>query len=160
MIRYALKCGKGHEFEGWFRNSDAFDRQAKRGAVACTQCGNTKVTKALMAPKIARHRKRDVAPAAAVPAAAPPAPQPVATAAALPPDVPPQIVEVVRRLREEITKSAEYVGPRFTEEARRMHYEEADRRGIYGEASLEEARELLEEGIEILPLPRLPEDHN
>jgi hypothetical protein len=162
MIRYALVCAKGHDFEAWFRNSETYDRQRKRSAVTCPSCGSAKVEKALMAPRInkARDASEPVATpgasTAVVPAAASP-PQPVAT---VPPGSPAHFVQLVRRLRAEVEKSAEYVGPRFAEEARKMHYDEADKRGIYGEASIDDARALAEEGIEILPLPVLPDDHN
>lgn len=151
MIRYALRCAKGHEFEAWFASSAAYDRLAKRGQVSCPKCGNRKVQKALMAPNVARRdktsRERKEVPK---PGATPPG----AVAAHA------ELAAALRRLRAEIEANSEYVGPRFPEEARKIHYEEAPARGIRGEASREEAQALREEGIEFFPIPALPEDHN
>ena len=163
MIRYALICKKGHDFESWFKSSDAFDKQAKRGLVSCPLCGDTKVEKALMAPRLKRTGKGRVsvpppaeAPAeAAVPAAAE-TPTPVAL-------VSPQEQEFrakLKELREHLTRNSDYVGKKFPEEARKMHYGEIEHRSIYGEASPEDAKELHKEGIEFHPLPALPEDRN
>lgn len=165
MIRYSLICARQHSFESWFPSSAAFDRQAKRGLVACPQCGSTKVEKAIMAPRIADSRR--AVPGAEQPAAAPAAP---ATPAA--PETPPAgAVTVVspqehalraklKELREHLVKNADHVGARFPEEARKMHYGEIEHRSIYGEASLEQAKELAEEGIEFHPLPVLPDERN
>lgn len=151
MIRYSLQCHKNHSFEGWFKNSDDFDRQAKRKLVTCPECGSANVTKALMAPNVTTgrsksSRSKEVAVA-----------NTEATAELRKKQ---ELLALMRKLRAEVEKNAEYVGPRFAEEARKMHYEEADRRGIYGEATLDEARDLHEEGIEFYPLPKLPEDQN
>jgi hypothetical protein len=164
MIRYALRCAKGHAFESWFPNSAAYDKQAKRGLVTCPACGNTKIEKAIMAPKLSGTRKRGAAPAVA---AAPEAPAPEAPALAAA-DTPvammsPQENELrnkLRELREHLTKNSDYVGKKFPEEARKMHYGEIDHRSIYGEASLKDAKELHEEGIEFHPLPVLPDERN
>ena len=157
MIRYRLKCEKRHEFEGWFASSSAFDRQAKRGQVSCPRCGNTKVDKALMTPGIAKGAKRKPRAAktseestASVPAAAD-----LHRVAAHG-----DLAAAMRKLRAEVEAKSEYVGPRFSEEARKIHYEEVPARGIHGEATSEEARALIEEGIEFFPLPVLPEDQN
>ena len=147
MIRYRLQCRKGHEFEAWFRNSAAYERQAKRGQVTCVSCGSAEVSKAIMAPSVAT---------GAEPAEITLANPEAATAAGKRAE----LRALMRRLRAEVEKSAEYVGPRFPEEARKIHYEEAEPRGIYGEASLEDARELHEEGIEFYPLPRLEDDQH
>jgi hypothetical protein len=167
MIRYRLKCEKRHEFEAWFPNSAAFDRQLKRGEVNCPRCGTVKVHKTLMAPSIIKGAKRtragkaaertqDKAPAeAAAAAAAPPAQAETHRLAAHG-----ALSAAMRKMRAEIEAKSEYVGPRFSEEARKIHYEEAPARGIYGEATREEAQALSEEGIEFFPLPSLPEDHN
>lgn len=170
MIRYALACRQGHAFESWFRSSDAFDGQAKRGLVRCPACGSPEVEKALMAPNLSRTRKG--APSRS-PAAdeAPRPPQPPSSAApvaeaSIPAPVAmmsPQERELrtkLKELRAYLTRTAEHVGPRFPEEARRMHYGESDPRSIYGEASPDEARALIEEGIEFHPLPPLPDEHN
>lgn len=146
MIKYRLICEAAHEFEGWFQNSDAFDSQLAAGRVACPTCGSTGVGKAIMAPAIATRSGRS--------------PEHVATGATRHAYVPPAIAQIARRLRAEIEKSADYVGPRFAEEARRIHYEESPQRGIYGEATLDEVAELDAEGIRAFPLPVLPEEHN
>src|SRR5262245_22864827 len=165
MIRYRLKCEKRHEFEAWFSDSAAFDRQAKRGQVSCPRCGTTRVEKALMKPSIAKggRRKRvEKSPEPAPPQSAPAPPQSA-------PQAQPEthrlaahgeLAVAMRKLRTEIEAKSEYVGPRFPDEARKIHYEEAPARGIHGEATAEEAKALSEEGIEFFPLPILPEDHN
>lgn len=159
MIRYRLNCKTGHDFEAWFQNSAAYERQAKRGLVECPECGSTKVQKALMAPSIAKAgRKSRSEPVAAAPdASAPPASTEIA---ATPPAIPPQVLDMMRKLRREVQARAEYVGPRFAEEARKIHHKEAPERGIFGEASADDVRTLREDGVECYPLPTLPEDHN
>jgi len=158
MIRYRLKCEKRHEFEAWFANSSAFDRQARRGQSSCPKCGTARVEKALMAPNISTRTRRKRVRKVAEPASAqtPPAAQPETHRLA----AHGELATVVRKLRAEIEAKSEYVGPRFPEEARKIHYEEAPARGIYGEATREEAQALSEEGIEFFPLPSLPDDHN
>jgi hypothetical protein len=171
MIRYRLKCDKRHEFEAWFASSVAFDRQAKRGLINCPRCGTVKVHKTLMAPNIIKSVKRTRTAKAAEkpdkqekvanepPAAAPqPAPPPQLETHRLAAHG--ELAKAMRKMRAEIEAKSEYVGPRFSEEARKIHYEEAPARGIYGEATREEAQALSEEGIEFFPLPPLPEDHN
>jgi hypothetical protein len=160
MIRYALVCEKAHAFESWFADSSAYDRQAKRGLVSCPQCGSTKVEKAIMAPRLSTSKKRKAAEAAAeVPAPEPAAaetPAPVAM-------VSPQEREFrakLKELRDQLLKNADHVGSKFPEEARKMHYGEIEHRSIYGEASPDEAKALVEEGIEVHPLPALPEERN
>lgn len=148
MIRYKLQCHKRHEFEGWFKSIAAYDRQAKRGLVECPQCGSIKVEKAIMAPRLAKSKEES----APIPVANPEAAKKAATRQ--------EMIDLMRKLRAEIEKNSDYVGPKFAEEARKIHYEEAESRGIHGEATPNEARELLEEGIEVYPLPALPEDKN
>ena len=165
MIRYALVCAKGHEFESWFPNSSAYDKQVKRSLVTCPSCGSAKVEKAIMAPQLTSGTKRDVAEPA--PAGAPgntlgdaPAPAGVPAPVAM---MSPQEVEFRRKLKElrdHLTKNADYVGTKFPEEARKMHYGETDHRSIFGEATPQETKELHEEGIEIHPLPVLPDERN
>ncbi len=145
MIRYELQCEQGHGFDGWFRDSAGYERQAEAGLLSCPQCGSAKVAKALMAPHVAKSRPQP-------PEAAPPPAKPDPRAEA--------VTALFRRLRREVAAKADYVGERFPEEARRIHYAEAEPRGIHGEASLEEAKALHEEGIEVLPLPPLPEERN
>jgi hypothetical protein len=152
MIRYRLQCHEGHEFEAWFRNAAAFDRQSKRKLVACPQCESTQVTKALMAPSVVTSKKTSRKPAS--PKAPAAEPQRVANAGQR------ELMQMMRKLREEVIAKSEYVGPRFAEEARKIHNEETEARGIYGEASQNEIKELVEDGVEVYPLPTLPEDHN
>lgn len=154
MIKYRLRCARGHEFETWFASGEAYDTLAKRHALTCATCGSAKVEKAIMAPRVARTRARggERAPAQ-VPAGgaverAGDAAERRAMRAAL------------AELRQTVIENADYVGPKFAEEARRIHEEDAPARGIYGEASIQEARELLDEGIAILPLPPAPEKSN
>ena len=142
MIRYSLSCHDGHGFEGWFASSEAYDDQQAKGGIACPSCGSTSVHKALMAPAVTTSRQRDS----------------VRLAANVPERT--EMVAALRKLREHLTENADYVGPKFAEEARRIHYNETEKRGIYGEASSEEAHALAEEGIEFHPLPVLPEEHN
>jgi hypothetical protein len=147
MIRYDLICDKGHAFDGWFRNSAAYDEQAGKGLVSCTVCGSAKVEKQLMAPGIPmKSNRKDTAPKKMI--SGPVDPRLAA------------MMEMVRAMRKHVEENAEYVGDRFAEEARKIHYEESEHRGIYGEASPDEARSLIEEGIAVHPLPRLPEDGN
>jgi len=164
VIKYTLACNKGHEFESWFADSAAYDKQVKKRLVACPLCDSTKVEKAIMAPRInksgGKRRTLIEAPAAAPapgPAAAPaPGTSPVAM-------VSPQEKEFrskLKELRDHLIKNSDNVGQRFPEEARKMHYGETEHRSIYGEASPEEAKKMHEEGIEFHPLPVLPEDRN
>ena len=158
MIRYRLKCEKRHEFEAWFASSTAFDRQASRGQISCPKCGTAKVEKAPMAPSIAKRTKRKRVDKPAEPAVSSPPPPAQAETHRLAAHG--ELAAAMRKLRTEIEAKSEYVGERFSEEARKIHYEEAPPRGIYGEATREEAQALSEEGIDFFPLPPLPEDHN
>ena len=163
MIRYALTCDKGHAFESWFQSSATYDTQVKRRLVTCPVCDSTKIEKTIMAPRVSGAKKRGEAPApAAVDRAAAlvcgraEATAPVAM-------VSPQEREFrkkLKELREHLTKNADYVGQKFPEEARKMHYGETEHRSIYGEASPDQAKELHEEGIEFHPLPVLPDERN
>jgi hypothetical protein len=158
MIRYALVCERQHEFESWFQSSSAYDKQAKRGLVACPVCGSTKVEKAIMAPRLS-HGERAIDVPNAPASAGPPASPGTAPVAMMSPQER-ELRAKLRELREHLTKNAENVGRRFPEEARKMHYGEIEHRSIYGEASPQEARELQEEGIEFHPLPVLPDERN
>ena len=161
MIRYSLICERKHEFESWFQNSAAFDKQAKRGLVACPACGSTKVEKALMAPRIGRSQPRDIeASPPPVPAPLPETPSPAPSPVAMMSPQERELRTKLKELREHLTANAENVGRRFPDEARKMHYGEIEHRSIYGEASAEEAKDLYEEGIEFHPLPILPDDRN
>jgi len=165
MIRYALACSKGHTFDSWFQNSAAYDKQAKRGLVECPLCGDSKVEKALMAPKLSGTKKRGrPSMPASMPAPAPEAAPAIASETPAPVAmVSPEEHEFrakLKELRDHLTKNADNVGRKFPEEARKMHYGEAENRSIYGEASPQEAKDLHEEGIEFHPLPVLPEERN
>jgi hypothetical protein len=160
MIRYALRCDKAHDFESWFADSAAYDKQIKRKLIACPRCGSTKVEKAIMAPRLAGARKRA---AAAEPRIDAPAAADKAQAATPVAMISPQEQELrtkLKELRDHLTKNADHVGVKFPEEARKMHYGEIEHRSIYGEASPEDAKALAEEGIEFHPLPILPEERN
>jgi hypothetical protein len=142
LIRYELSCDNGHAFEGWFGSAADFDRQQTMALVSCPSCGSAHVSKRLMAPSVSTARKKErrlerVAQAGQA--------------------------EMMNKLREVVTAiraSSEDVGERFPEEARKIHYGEAEQRGLIGKASLEEVRDLLEEGVEIAPLPVLPDEAN
>ncbi|MFC3570841.1 DUF1178 family protein [Paracoccus sp. TOH] len=131
MIRYALRCDQGHEFDGWFRNSEGFESLRKAGQVTCAQCGSVHVEKALMAPRVTHggddapdlHSPRDPHEAA------------------------------LEKLRQHIEANSDYVGMSFAAEARAMHEGLAPERAIHGEARLEDAKQLLEDGISVAPLP-------
>ncbi|WP_262271996.1 MULTISPECIES: DUF1178 family protein [Microvirga] len=148
MIKYALACEQAHEFESWFPSSDAFETQRKRGFVTCPFCNSAKVEKQIMAPSVAR---TDRAPKVAAPDT-----QPVTVLS----ERERELRAALRALREHVMKNAEDVGKGFVEEARKMHYGETEERSIYGEADLAEAKALLEEGIDVLPLPVVPDDRN
>ena len=148
MIRYDLICAEGHAFDAWFRDSAAYDDQVRQGLVACAACGSARVEKQIMAPAIAgKGNRRD--DSAKLPLCTTPA-DPRAK----------MLMSMMRELRRNVEANAEYVGPRFAEEARKIHYAETEKRGIYGEASPAEAKALADEGIEAHPLPMLPEDRN
>ncbi len=161
MIRYALICEKGHDFESWFQDSTAYDKQAKRGLVTCPRCGSAKVEKAIMAPRLsAAAKKRGTPIEAPAPASATPtAPAPSAPVAMISPQEQ-EFRSKLKELRDHLTKNADNVGGKFPEEARKMHYGEIEHRSIYGVASPEEAQDLSEEGIEFHPLPLLPDERN
>jgi hypothetical protein len=161
MIRYALVCDKGHDFESWFADSAAYDEQAKRKLIACPHCGSAKVEKAIMAPRLAGSRKgaAPVEMPAESPAAAPEKPQEKAPVAMLSPQER-ELRAKLKELRDHLTQNADNVGPKFPEEARKMHYGEIEHRSIYGEATPDDAKALAEEGIEFHPLPVLPDERN
>ena len=136
MIVYKMQCALGHEFEGWFKNSAAYDEQAAKGELACPICGDTSIRKAPMAPAVAGTKDR------------------------LQQRTPEQTRQFMAGFRKFVQENSEYVGRRFPEEARKIHHGEKEERNIYGEASLDEAKELVEEGITIAPLPPDPEKMN
>ncbi|HEY8382134.1 MAG TPA: DUF1178 family protein [Microvirga sp.] len=149
MIKYALACDDGHGFESWFPSSEGYEEQRRRGFVTCPVCDSPTVEKQIMAPRVARTDKTP----ASVPA---PEPQPVAILS----DKERQMRTMLRAFRQHVQQNAEHVGDRFADEARKMHYGEAEQRSIYGEANPADARALLEEGIEVHPLPIVPDDRN
>jgi hypothetical protein len=167
MIKYSLHCERAHDFEAWFKNSADYDRQRKRGLVTCPACGSDKIEKSLMAPSLGRGTKKGAIAAAPEPA---PETTPAAPEAAAPTEtkapvaiMSPQERELrakLKELRDHLTKNAENVGGKFPEVARKMHYGEIEHRSVYGEASAQEAKEMLEEGIEFHPLPVLPDERN
>jgi hypothetical protein len=158
MIRYALRCERDHAFESWFQSSSAYESQVKRNLVDCPVCGSTKVEKAIMAPRIVGKKGRGdnlpVPAAGAEVAATPPAPTSLMMAQER------ELRAKLKELRDHIVKNADNVGEQFPNEARKMHYGDIEHRPIYGEASPQEARELIDEGIEVAPLPVLPDDRN
>lgn len=156
MIRYALTCDKAHRFESWFQDSAAYDKQTKRGLVACPHCGSAKVEKAIMAPRLSATAKKRGAQAA--PAAEQLAPDKAPVAMLSPQEL--EFRAKLKEIHDHLTRNADNVGGKFPEEARKMHYGEIEHRSIYGEASRDEARELAEEGIEFHPLPALPDERN
>ena len=132
MIRYALRCSDGHDFDGWFRSADAFDTLRDAGQVGCTVCGSTAVQKAPMAPALpARDEARPLAPASPV-------------------------EQALAALRRQVEANSDYVGSDFANHARAMHEGEMPRRSIHGEARIDEARKLVEDGVPIAPLPFAP----
>jgi hypothetical protein len=160
MIHYNLRCKKGHAFESWFQSSSAYEVQEKRQLVSCPVCGSTEVERAIMAPQIVSKKGRESAPSEPAPT---PAPATEVTAPAPTPLLMAQEQELrakLRELRDHIVKNADNVGERFPTEARKMHYGDIEHRPIFGEASPDEARSLIDEGVEVMPLPVLPDDRN
>jgi len=158
MIVFTLRCQGGHEFETWFRDGAAYDRQARRGLVTCPECGSTEVEKAVMAPRLGRSTKSDPAPRETRREAASEA-APAAPSVATEPDRPPTPAEFRRALqvlRNFVETNCENVGKGFVDEARRIHKGEAKARGIYGDATPAEAEKLAEDGIEIAAIPWVP----
>jgi hypothetical protein len=161
MIRYSLICERKHDFEIWFKNSADYDKQSKRGLVACPQCGSEKIEKALMAPSLGRGTKKGRGkPAPEMTPVETPAPDEAKTPVAMVSPAEKEFRAKLKELRDHLTKNAENVGGKFPEEARKMHYGETEHRSIYGEASPQEAKDLLEEGVELHPLPVLPDERN
>ena len=142
MILYQLRCGKDHEFEAWFKDGQTCDRQLARKTVECPHCGNRKVAKALMAPRIGASEKN-------LPAKPQPAAQDMAVMAST-------MREHLQAIRAKVEENCDYVGDKFADEARKIHYGEAESRGIYGEATDAQHQELVEEGVEVARIPWLP----
>ncbi|HWT61620.1 MAG TPA: DUF1178 family protein [Ochrobactrum sp.] len=141
MIRFSLHCDHGHEFEGWFRDNADFDRQAERKLVSCPVCNSPEVQKSLMAPAVSTSRSKEQ----------------VAIAMG---EAQKQVLQQMRELSRAVRENADYVGDQFAEEARKIHFGETEARGIYGEASKEDVHSLIEDGVDVMPLPVFPEDKN
>jgi hypothetical protein len=159
MIHYNLRCERGHAFESWFQSSAAYESQEKRKLVNCPVCGSARVERAIMAPQIVSKKGRDSAPIPA-PAAAPPTDVTTPASTPLLMAQERELRAKIKELRDHIVKNADNVGERFPNEARKMHYGDIEHRPIYGEASPDEARSLIDEGVEVSPLPVLPGDRN
>ena len=140
MITYSLACENQHKFDAWFRSAEAYDDQHGRGIVTCPVCGSLRFDKALMAPAL-RMTSDKISLSTGHPMQS-------------------EIRDFLRAMRKKVTSEADYVGDKFAEEARKIHFKESDQRGIYGEATRDEVAELLDEGIDFLPLPQLPEEAN
>lgn len=170
MIQYTLKCSDGHRFDSWFQSADAFDTLKARGLISCTTCGSTEVEKAIMAPRVQSGRKaeaakREGAAREAAENTADIAPQPTQSAPAVTP--PPNLrsagsdqeramKQAMAEMKRQIEENSEYVGDTFAEEARAMHLGDAPERAIHGEANLKEAKELIDDGVPVVPLPFAP----
>lgn len=158
MIAFDLRCDNAHVFEAWFGSSADYEDQRERNLIACPICGSVHVTKAIMAPNVGRKTNQS-SPAPVKTQEAPNSPEPSAPipvakpAPKMPSDVSEKLTAMMTELRTKVEEHCDYVGKDFAEEARKIHYGEAEERGIYGEASLEEAAELHEEGIDIAALP-------
>ncbi len=142
MIRFSLHCDNAHEFDAWFRSNEDFDEQKKSGLLSCPFCHSTSIEKQLMAPAVSTARKREQQVGLGLEAEQQ------------------KMLSALREVTKKVRKEAEYVGDRFAEEARRIHFKEVEERAIYGEASVKEVSSLVEDGISVVPLPSLPEDEN
>lgn len=141
MIKYALKCAENHSFESWFQSADAFDKLAASGLISCPDCADTRISKAIMAPKIQAKRRLE-------------GPEtPVSHALTAPQS---EAATALAELKQKVESHSEYVGRDFADEARAIHEGVAEERSIYGEANGKEARKLLEDGIPVAPLPFTP----
>jgi hypothetical protein len=141
VIHYSLVCENAHRFDAWFKNAEAYDEQVKRGIATCPVCLSVKVGKAVMAPAVSRTDTERVSLSMGHPDQV-------------------KLREAMRALRNKVTSEADYVGDKFAEEARKIHFNEVDPRGIYGEATHDEVSGLLEDGIEFMPLPNIPDEAN
>ncbi len=151
MIRFALSCEQEHSFEGWFRNNDDFDGQKARHLIECPVCGSAKVDKALMAPSVNTSRRQ---------IARQEQDSGSDTVTLAQGDEQRKAMQELRNLTHKMRENSEYVGGKFADEARKIHDGESDQRNIYGEATVDEARALMDEGIDFMPIPVFPEDHN
>ena len=138
MIKYTLLCDNNHGFEGWFPNAAGYENQIEAKQIKCPACGDAKIRKAVMTPNIATRKKRTKSNG----------------------PLSPEALDTLRAMRQHVVSNADYVGPRFAEEARKIHFGEIEARGIYGEATPAEAKALLDDGVNVSALPKLPEDYN
>ena len=166
MIKYQLICDQNHEFEGWFQASAAFDAQAESGLLRCPLCDSDQVKRALMTPNLASPKRRKaIEPSLDEPAPKPPLTNPTPAQQLAPPTKSGQVqafgeaLAELRQLQQKITKDCRDVGDNFAEEARKIHYGEAEAEGIYGRTTHEEREALEDEGIDVLDMPWLPPDH-
>ena len=141
VIQSSLVCNNDHKFDAWFRNAQAYDEQQGRGVLTCPVCTSAKVAKAIMAPAVSRASSDKVALSIGHPEQR-------------------QLREAMKALRQKVTSEADYVGEKFAEEARKIHFKEVDPRGIYGEATRDEVASLVEDGVDFMPLPHLPDEQN
>ncbi len=150
MIHYQLRCADDHAFDGWFRDSAAFEQQASRGLLECPECGTTSVSRALMAPAVGRAAKAGpTSPEPSGPPELPGAPPPA-------PAMPAALRARLQALRAAVERHCDYVGPDFAAEARRIHRGEGEARAIYGETTAGQAEALAEDGIEVARIPWIP----
>lgn len=162
MIKYRLRCDQDHHFDSWFRAADDFTAQQKKGLLACPQCGSTTITKALMSPKLPRKRNQ-ISTHLPVPAQnndTIPMQQGAPDLSQVPAELREKVVGALREMRDAVVASTRDVGDKFAEEARAMHFGEKEQTLIRGQASAEEVKDLVEDGVPCAPLPVLPEDHN
>ena len=141
MIRFSLSCDREHAFDAWFRSNDDYETQRRRGLVECPSCGSSKVSKALMAPSVSTGKKREKMALAMNEAQR-------------------QAMAELKALSKKMRENSDYVGEKFAEEARKIHFGETEARGIYGEATPDQARELAEDGVAFMPIPVFPDDQN
>ena len=141
MIRYDLVCENEHFFESWFKDSKTYQKQLEANKIACPKCNNSNISKSLMAPGIPKKTNTKNGNVIANSSSS-------------------SINNAIRKIRDEIKKNSEYVGDQFPEEARKIHYNEAEMRSIYGKASKKEITELVDEGIDIIQIPEIPDDKN
>ena len=141
MIQYSLQCSKGHRYDAWFKNAAAFDDQKARGIVRCAICDDQIVEKAPMAPAVARTDGEKVSVSSVHPDAR-------------------KFREMLRAYRQKVMSEADNVGDKFAEEARKIHFNEVEPRGIYGQATRDEVVALVEDGVDFMPLPSVMEEHN
>lgn len=147
MIKYILKCEESHQFEAWFKNSIAYDEQASMGVITCAICGSTSINKAPMAPSVPRKGSSSRSVTAQEERQQPQASEMAHVAVAM---------KALKEIRKTVEENCDYVGEKFAEEARKIHYGEVEERGIYGETSEEERTELAEEGVELASIPWIP----